>query len=76
MTWLIHMLFPSTRQSVRISPNHLPGLRAPKAAPKVPHLAPTPEQKQPVIEQQYERFRASRGSQPTQRKKQDRGVGF
>ena len=55
---------------IRIDPDHLPGLKAPKPGPPVP-LRDTPTSSQPsgpTIEELYDRFTAS-GNQPPKRKR-------
>jgi hypothetical protein len=72
MKWFIKLLFPTTPgRRVRISPDHLPGLKAPTRAPFIP-VAPKPKGPQvPTIEDHYANFQASTAGKkkPTQIKK-------
>lgn len=76
MKWLTRLLFPSTGRTIRISPDHLPGLTPPKAAPFIPKRSKPEQDPGPDIEGLYEKFIANGGSKPKQRNKKDRGVGF
>lgn len=67
MNWLFTLLFPSTRRSIRINPNHLPGLTPPKAASFTP-MPPKPvEPEGPAIHDLYKKFREATGSSPKKR---------
>jgi hypothetical protein len=76
MNWLLKLIFPGTRTGVRINPNHLPGLVAPKPAPFTPRLEKPEDKSEENIKDLYKRFIASGGKPATSRKKKDRGVGF
>lgn len=76
MNWLIRLLFPGKGRTIRISKDHLPGLKPPKAAPQIPR-PPKPEgPKGPDIRETYERFIAEGGLKASKNHKNDRGVGF
>jgi hypothetical protein len=73
ITYLLNLLIGSTGKSVRIDPDHLPGLRAPKPAPfrpSRPESEPGPEVDYGTM---YRNYKASK-KKPT--KPIDRGVGF
>jgi hypothetical protein len=67
MNW-INLLF-AKKQTIRISRDHLPGLRPPKAAPFRPRLS-KPELKSSTkqIDEAYERFKASGASKKNRKK--------
>jgi hypothetical protein len=76
MNWLTRLLFPGTSKGIRIRPDHLPGLKAPKAAPFVPRLHKPEERSEDTIKALYKRFLEGGGSSAAKRNKRDRGVGF
>ena len=76
MKWLTRLLFPGTGRTIRVSPDHLPGLKPPKSAPYVPRQSKPEEQKGPDINGLYEQFIAAGGLKVKKHKKNDRGVGF
>lgn len=60
MNFLMNLLFPGNRRSVRIRPDHLPGLTPPKAAPFRPARAQNHEISVTDIDKLYSRFLARR----------------
>jgi len=78
MKWLtnvlINALVPGTVQRIRIDPDYLPGLVAPKAAPFQPQKPNPPGPPAPDYEALYKRFKSRKPSKPSGR--HDRGVGF
>ncbi len=60
MNFIINLLFPGNRRSVRIRPDHLPGLNPPKAAPFKPSRTQTHEIQVTDIDKLYKRFLALR----------------
>lgn len=58
MNFLMNLLFPGNRRSVRIRPDHLPGLTPPKAAPFKPARTQTNEIQVTDIDKLYKRFLA------------------
>ena len=77
MKWIIELLFPDLRgRAVKISRDHLPGLKPPKAAPFSPKRAAQAERcSGPSIDEYYRRFIAS-GSEKAKRKRSDDGMSF
>ena len=60
MKWFVKLLFPTTPgRRVRVSPDHLPGLKAPTRAPFIPPVAQTKGPQVPSIEDHYANFQAS-----------------
>lgn len=76
MNWFMKMLFPGTQQTIRISPDHLPGLIPPKPAPFTPKPSKPTQSEGPDIDAMYKRFKSFGGYKPKKRNKNDRGVGF
>ncbi len=76
MKWITNLLFPGTAKTIRIRRDHLPGLKAPKAAPFVPRLPKPAENSEDNIKALYERFIAGGGKAASKGNKRDRGVGF
>lgn len=73
ITYLLNLLTGSSGKAVRIDPDHLPGLRAPKPAPfrpARPAPAPGPEVDYWTM---YRNYKTSNRKSP---KPIDRGVGF
>jgi hypothetical protein len=76
MKWIINLLFmPTTGRTIRISPDHLPGLKAPTRAPFRPAPPKPKEPKGSSIEDHYRNFKASDASK-AKPVKRDRGMGF
>ena len=76
MKWLGRILFPGKDRTIRISRDHLPGLKPPKSAPFIPKPSKPKESPGTDIEGLYETFIAYGGLKPKKRSKKDRGVGF
>ena len=77
MKWLIELInkFITNGKKVKVDPDHLPGLRAPRSSPKSP--VPPPEAIRPKeydIDGIYESFLAA--GDTNENDKHDRGVGF
>ena len=77
MNWLYHLLFPRSGRTIRISPDHLPGLKPPQAPPRV-HRHPEKEGKpeQTSVEAAYAKYLAKGGSTQKKRPKNTKGVKF
>lgn len=76
MNWLLSLLFPYMDRSVRIQSGHLPGLKAPTVAPRIPRK-PLPDNEQTSnIDRLYKRYKATHPNPPQMRNKSDRGVDF
>lgn len=76
MNWLLRFLFPYLDTTVRIKSGHLPGLKAPTVAPRIPGKAKTIEPTSSNIQRLYARYKAEHPKTPTRRSHEDRGVGF
>jgi hypothetical protein len=76
MNWLMKVLFPSAKGTIRISRDHLPGLTPPKAAPFKPKRSDTQTSLAVDLDGMYKRFEANGGVKAGKRTKKDRGVGF
>ena len=76
--WLIELyrFFAPKSEAVRISPDHLPGLRAPKPMPWTPPLQGITTEMPSDIDGMYRRFRASEALARTATQPRQRGVGF
>lgn len=76
MNWLLALIFPSLDRTVRIKSGHLPGLKAPTAAPLIPKRPAVSKNEATNIQRLYDRYKATHPNPPKARKKSDRGVGF
>lgn len=56
MNFLMHLLIPGNRRTVRIRPDHLPGLTPPKAAAFKPQRSKVAEHPSADIDKLYKRF--------------------
>ena len=75
MNWLMNIIFPKRTGTVRINPNHLPGLTPPKSSPFTPRPSTADEAPEIDIKAIYKRF-IEGGGDTQKRKNNDRGVGF
>jgi hypothetical protein len=72
MKWIINLLFPpTTGRTIRISRDHLPGLKPPTSAHYTPEPPKTNLPAAPTLEDHYKNFLASDASKkkPAKRKK-------
>ena len=76
MNWIFRFLFPNFNTTVRIKSGHLPGLKAPTVAPRIPDKAKTIEPSSSNIQRLYARYKAEHPNSPQRRSQKDRGVGF
>jgi hypothetical protein len=76
MNWLLSLLFPHMERTVRIRSGHLPGLKAPTVAPKIPRKPQAENQQASNIHRMYKRYKATHPNPPEKRSKSDRGVDF
>lgn len=75
MNWLFKLLFPNTDPTVRIKSGHLPGLKAPTVAPKVPHQRKDETSSSANIHNLYARYKKANPNKP-HRKNDAKDFGF
>jgi hypothetical protein len=76
MNWLFALLFPKSDTTVRIRSGHLPGLKAPTVAPKIPIQPKRVPGQKSNIQTIYERYKATRTTKPSKQADRERGVDF
>lgn len=75
MNWLFSLLFPNTDTTVRIKSGHLPGLKAPTVAPKVPRQRKDEASHATDIQNLYAKYKKATPNKP-QRKNDAKDFGF
>jgi hypothetical protein len=74
LTDLMGMFLPK-KERIKISPDHLPGLRPPRIMPSIPPRGQEEATPGPDIEAMYRAYRAS-GPRPKRRQKRTKGLGL
>lgn len=74
MNWLLKLFLPNWNTTVKVRRDHLPGLKAPTVAPRIPRKNIGYSTKKSNIPQIYERYKKANPNPATKRARNDRGM--